>query len=253
MVSGATFLRVSARPTVRCRAACWQFTGMRVVRVSNRYSTVTRVWPIHLWFVASAHDNVTATVAASIYHLRPADRGMLTYQKKVVRLRRVAHLYSLHEVLKSGVVLCNLARAIEPDIIKPPSKLAAPFKQMENIGNYLSACTKLGNKPQESFGTQGSLGTPGDPRVSAVSKYCQRCKAETRRAPPSPARGGGLAGRIFARLAFGPEATPAAGWGCWYSVVSTSDGGVKRKVGLLCSRQGFSCRKFDILCDDRDS
>jgi hypothetical protein len=60
---------------------------------------------------------------------------------------------SLHEALKSGIVLCNLVRAIKPDIIKPPSKMSAPFKQMENIGNYLSACTKLGAQAHDSFQT----------------------------------------------------------------------------------------------------
>ena len=60
---------------------------------------------------------------------------------------------STHEALKSGVVLCNLVRTIKPDIIKPPSKMSAPFKQMENIGNYLSACTKLGARAHDSFQT----------------------------------------------------------------------------------------------------
>ena len=60
---------------------------------------------------------------------------------------------SFHDVLKSGVALCSLVRVIQPDIIKAPSKLAAPFKQMENIGNYLSACTKLGVSAHDSFQT----------------------------------------------------------------------------------------------------
>jgi len=60
---------------------------------------------------------------------------------------------SLHEALKSGIVLCNLVRALSPDIIKPPSKLAAPFKMMENVGNYLGACKKLGLLDRETFQT----------------------------------------------------------------------------------------------------
>jgi hypothetical protein len=60
---------------------------------------------------------------------------------------------SIHEVLKSGVVLCNLLRTLQPEIIKAPSKMAAPFKQMENIGNYLAACAKLGQPDFESFQT----------------------------------------------------------------------------------------------------
>jgi len=56
-------------------------------------------------------------------------------------------------VLKSGVVLCKLVDKLKPGSCKAPSKMAAPFKQMENIGNYLSACSKLGQRPQESFQT----------------------------------------------------------------------------------------------------
>jgi len=60
---------------------------------------------------------------------------------------------TFQEGLKSGIVLVNLVRALSPDIIKPPSKMSAPFKQMENIGNYLAACTKLGQKAHDSFQT----------------------------------------------------------------------------------------------------
>ena len=48
-----------------------------------------------------------------------------------------------HEALKSGVVLCELLNVIQPQCCKVPSKMSAPFKQMENIGNYLEACTKV--------------------------------------------------------------------------------------------------------------
>ena len=58
-----------------------------------------------------------------------------------------------HAALKSGVALCNLVRVLQPDIIKAPSKMNAPFKQMENIGNYRKACTQLGQKAFDSFQT----------------------------------------------------------------------------------------------------
>ena len=60
---------------------------------------------------------------------------------------------TLHEALKSGVALCNLVRAISPDVIKAPSKMSMPFKQMENIGFYLGACKKLGLLDRETFQT----------------------------------------------------------------------------------------------------
>jgi len=60
---------------------------------------------------------------------------------------------TLHDVLKNGIALCNVVRKIAPDVIPPPSKAAMPFKQMENIGNYLSACTNLGMSAHDSFQT----------------------------------------------------------------------------------------------------
>ena len=60
---------------------------------------------------------------------------------------------STHEALKSGIVLCNLVNAIQPGVCPKPSKMAMPFKQMENIGNYLAACTKLGVPANDAFQT----------------------------------------------------------------------------------------------------
>ena len=51
---------------------------------------------------------------------------------------------TLQQALKSGVVLCRLANAIEAGVCKAPSKMAVPFKQMENISNFIDACVKLG-------------------------------------------------------------------------------------------------------------
>jgi hypothetical protein len=60
---------------------------------------------------------------------------------------------SMHDVLQNGIALCNVVRKIQPDILPPPSKASMPFKQMENIGNYLSACTNLGMSAHDSFQT----------------------------------------------------------------------------------------------------
>ena len=60
---------------------------------------------------------------------------------------------SLQEELKDGVVLCRLVDAIKPGSCPKPSVSRMPFKQMENIGNYLSACTKLGVPAPDSFQT----------------------------------------------------------------------------------------------------
>ena len=46
---------------------------------------------------------------------------------------------TLHVILKSGVVLCNLINALKPGSIKNISTKKMPFMQMENISNYLAA------------------------------------------------------------------------------------------------------------------
>jgi hypothetical protein len=60
---------------------------------------------------------------------------------------------SLQEELKSGEVLCRLANKIKPGSVAKISTMKMPFKQMENIANYLSACTALGMPTFESFQT----------------------------------------------------------------------------------------------------
>lgn len=60
---------------------------------------------------------------------------------------------TLQEALKSGVVLCNLANAVQPGSCASPSEMSMPFPQRENVAKYLSACTALGIKGFESFQT----------------------------------------------------------------------------------------------------
>ena len=57
------------------------------------------------------------------------------------------------EALKSGNILCELVNVIKPGSCPAPSKMSAPFKQMENIGNYLKACEGLGLRDAETFQT----------------------------------------------------------------------------------------------------
>lgn len=61
---------------------------------------------------------------------------------------------SLQEWLKSGQVLCKLIKAVDPQTKCPPaSKMSAPFKQMENIANYLAACEALNLPAYTTFQT----------------------------------------------------------------------------------------------------
>lgn len=60
----------------------------------------------------------------------------------------------LQAALKDGIALCKLVNIIMPGCCKKPSPSPAPFKQMENIGNYLAACTeKIGVPVTASFQT----------------------------------------------------------------------------------------------------
>ena len=60
---------------------------------------------------------------------------------------------SLQQELKSGFVLCQLVNKIQPGVCPAPSGAKMPFKQMENIGNYLAACQTLGMPQHDTFQT----------------------------------------------------------------------------------------------------
>ena len=55
--------------------------------------------------------------------------------------------------LKSGVCLCHLINKISPRTVRKISKLAAPFKERENIEKYLKGCKALGMKETDCFTT----------------------------------------------------------------------------------------------------
>lgn len=60
---------------------------------------------------------------------------------------------SVHEWLKSGVVLCTLANTISPGAIKAINSSTMPFKQMENIKNFMNAARDIGVPESSMFGT----------------------------------------------------------------------------------------------------
>lgn len=59
---------------------------------------------------------------------------------------------SAHAWLKSGEVLCKLANAIAPGIVKNINTMNTPFKQMENIKNFMDAARELGVSEASMFG-----------------------------------------------------------------------------------------------------
>ena len=58
-----------------------------------------------------------------------------------------------YECLKDGVVLCNLINRIHPNTIKKIETSSMPFKQMENISNFLRATRTFGVAEFEVFET----------------------------------------------------------------------------------------------------
>eukprot|EP00928_Gymnodinium_smaydae_P012837 TRINITY_DN1468_c0_g1_i1.p1 TRINITY_DN1468_c0_g1~~TRINITY_DN1468_c0_g1_i1.p1 ORF type:complete len:424 (+),score=105.35 TRINITY_DN1468_c0_g1_i1:103-1374(+) len=55
------------------------------------------------------------------------------------------------EALKSGVVLCNLANAIKPGIIGKVNRAGMPFKERENLSNFIKASGELGLRSHDYF------------------------------------------------------------------------------------------------------
>eukprot|EP01043_Picozoa_sp_COSAG02_P035490 COSAG02_NODE_2545_length_8565_cov_7.011339_2_plen_687_part_00 len=60
---------------------------------------------------------------------------------------------SLCMALKDGQVLCAVANAVRPGVVKKVHKKNLPAIQMENIGHFLSACTELGLASSDLFHT----------------------------------------------------------------------------------------------------
>jgi len=54
---------------------------------------------------------------------------------------------------KNGVALCHLVNVIRPGSVKKVTEMKTPFKQMENIGNFLAACEKFKMKSTDLFQT----------------------------------------------------------------------------------------------------
>jgi len=57
------------------------------------------------------------------------------------------------KALKDGSILCNLINAIQPGSVKKINESKMAFKQMENIGNFLTGCEKYGVNKADLFQT----------------------------------------------------------------------------------------------------
>jgi len=55
--------------------------------------------------------------------------------------------------LKNGVILCHVINSIHPGSVKRINQSSMAFKQMENIGNFLTGCEGIGCSKQDLFQT----------------------------------------------------------------------------------------------------
>ncbi|XP_048577955.1 myophilin isoform X3 [Nematostella vectensis] len=63
------------------------------------------------------------------------------------------HIYACQNTLKSGVVLCKLANAIQPGAIKKINNAKMNFMMMENIENFCNFVQTKGVASQYQFVT----------------------------------------------------------------------------------------------------
>ena len=59
----------------------------------------------------------------------------------------------VHSKLKDGTILCKLLNALEPGSVRSVNASKMAFKQMENIGNFLSAAETFGVSKNDLFQT----------------------------------------------------------------------------------------------------
>ena len=67
------------------------------------------------------------------------------------QLGNIRDQFHFAEMLKDGVMLCNLINALQPGSVKKINTLKTSFKQRENIEMYLKACATYGLKEQDLF------------------------------------------------------------------------------------------------------
>ena len=87
------------------RALATQYTVVRTSTGSRTQRPKLEAYarlPLHLFYVADTHDNVTATTAARLYGIRPRDRHELPYTPKRLRNGLIAHLYKRTSILKTA-------------------------------------------------------------------------------------------------------------------------------------------------------
>jgi len=61
---------------------------------------------------------------------------------------------TLYDYLRNGVILCTAVNKIQPNVVARINTTTMPFKERENIANYLQACKTLGCRETDLFMTE---------------------------------------------------------------------------------------------------
>ncbi|XP_002161981.1 myophilin isoform X1 [Hydra vulgaris] len=84
------------------------------------------------------------------------EKEALTWISSLVpdaQLENTSGMEATHKKLKDGVILCKLINALENDSVKKINDGKMVFKQMENISNFLEACSRYGLSKTDLFQT----------------------------------------------------------------------------------------------------
>jgi len=99
--------------------------------------------------VVSGLDEQIKQKQASKYDSKLEDKARAYIEKKTGKKLEG----TLQEALKDGVILADLANSIQSGLVTGVKHATLAFKQMENIGKFLSALPSLGIKVTDSFMT----------------------------------------------------------------------------------------------------
>ena len=88
----------------------------------------------------------------------------------------------MHETLKSGVVLCELANRVSPRIVRKINSSTMPFAQRENIQSFCDAVKTLGVKDINNFAADDLYEAKNMKQVMiCILSLGKRCWARGRR------------------------------------------------------------------------
>jgi hypothetical protein len=100
-----------------------------------------------------ARQNESAKEQKSPSNMSDGDEAKAEAQEWIEAIVGEKFLSNFGDSLKDGVILCNLMNIIKPGSVKKVEHSQMPFKQMENVSNFLKACRTVGVAEFDLFET----------------------------------------------------------------------------------------------------